>query len=220
MTQERLHFADEALEHRHRSDDPLLDLAITILLSIAAVLIAIAVYHNEGADHEASVEFTEAIKSATEATDHLVSSTRGATLDHALFVAYVQDLHAGDHSLADYLQANVMSPELRNAVAWWRARASEEPSPFAEDSRPYGKLTWVREAKNSAASLDRADEAVAAGKGQQRRAADYTRSEVFLTIALVLSGLAGVIRPFWIRVSILGIGVMALFGGGALLIAI
>ena len=63
----------------------------------------------------------------------------------------------------------------------------------------------------------RADEGVTAGKRQQDRAAAYTRSEVFFTIALVLFGVSGVTRHFRIRVSTMGIGGFALMLGSLLL---
>jgi hypothetical protein len=222
--QEKFPIADELPERFNPSADPrgvrldpYLELAIAVLLGIAAIMIAIAVYHNERADHEAAVEFTGSIRNATAATGHLAESAQAHAEYRALFVAYAQDLHIGDQTLADYLKDNIMSPRLSSAVGWWRTRADAQPSPFVHED-PFYRKTWAQQqSKKAIKETELADEGVVAGKRQQDRAAHYTRSEVFFTIALVLFGISGVTRHFRIRVSSLGMGAVALLLGSVLL---
>ena len=147
MTHKSLPIADEVHEHynptvdpRWARFDPYLELAIAVLLGLAAIMIAVAVYHNEAADHDATVEFTGAIRAATSASGDLAESSQAHGEERALFVAYAQDLHAGDHTLADYLAAKVMSAELSKAVGWWRTRSANQDSPFVDKDPAYSQL--------------------------------------------------------------------------------
>jgi hypothetical protein len=218
MTTNGLEAANDARSERRAY---LLDIAIAVLLGIAAVGTAWAAYQASlwGSDeaeafNKATVRTTEAALLTDQASQAWIEGTQIDQQDQGLFLEYAKAAYIGDTELALYLRESLMSPDLVAAIEWWEGTPEGGPlTPFVEENP-----NWVNTAYDNAAELDAEaqgllDEAAAANEEANDAGDigdDYNFVIVVFASALFMLGIAGVFRQFPVKVGMGSIGAVLL----------
>jgi hypothetical protein len=183
-----------------------LELIITVLLGLTAVVGAFAALKNEQRNHDATFQFSEGIKNFDDAGQFYATGNATFTHDQSLFLEYAKAIQANDKQLADYIFNNLMGPTLQAGVKWWQGanakQKNPEQTPFTPKNPDYG-IPQLTEAQNST-NASRSNFADA--RTEQDKADHFTLVEVILATALFLYGIAGVTRNMTLKVGTLASG--------------
>jgi hypothetical protein len=185
-----------------------LELIITVLLGLTAVVGAFAALKNEQRNHDATFEFSEGIKNFDDAGQFYATGNATFTHDQTLFLEYAKAIEGNDKQLAEYIFTNLMGETLQAGVKWWQGPNTKaktpEQTPFTSKNPDYG-IPQLTEAQNSTnASRSNFSEA----RKEQDKADHFTLVEVILATALFLFGIAGVTRNMTLKVGTLGSGTL------------
>lgn len=183
--------------------DQRLELAIAVLLGIAAVLTAIAAYRADSRGGDATVEYNLGIRSADAASQAFTEGTQQLVQDQALFLEYAKAANSGEEDLALYLRDSLFSAELEAGVAWWEEQPDDGPeSPFVEDNPDYVIAGYEvgseleAETEQHFADAARLDE----------EGGEYTLMTVILAVALFLLGITAAIGAFPVKLGMVAVG--------------
>jgi hypothetical protein len=196
-----------------------LELIITVLLGLTAIVGAFAALKNEQRNHDATFEFSEGIKNFDDAGQFYATGNATFTHDQTLFLEYAKAIQANDKQLATYIFNNLMGEPLQAGVKWWEGPNAKakvpEQTPFTSKNPDYA-IPQLTEAQNSTnASRTNFSEA----REQQDKADHFTLVEVILATALFLFGIAGVTRNMTLRVGTLGFGTLIFVASLVLLVS-
>lgn len=189
-------------------DQNRLNIAVAVLLGIAATLTAFAAYSASIQDGKALDAYTTSNAQLSDANFFYSDGNSTSASDNSLVVAYAQANFAGDTDQADYLQT-LMRPELSDAVDWWNATDSAV-TPFDDDpDNPYYIASYDDADAAQAAADSAYDDAVAAGnKGD-----DYQLAAVLFALTLFFGGISTLFRRRFLPWVLVGIGSVAAAGG-------
>ena len=196
-----------------RPDDSRQTFVAAVLLGLAATLTALSSFMAALSDGEALQAFTTSNAARTEANRYNDLGSQIRTADQQLFIEFVTATQVGQEDLAAYLQTEVMRPGLAEALTWW-ADAPNALTPFVDDpENPYVVPEFDRAEEQESLATDQFEE----GADADERGDTFDLSTVLLALTLFFGGIATLFRRRSARIAMLGLGVVTLAGGGAVL---
>ena len=192
-----------------------LEIFLAIGLGLAAVVTATASFQSALVEDEMIAGFNRGIKAVDEAGQAYAEAQQIRSRDEALYIEYSNANFAEEYTLSTYILTSLMSPNLEEAVVWWRDVSKEAVSPFDEGS-PY-----------HLPSLDRWERLKAEGQRQFDAAneADITTDRydfitVLAAVVLFFFGLASVVRHRSVRLTFSAMGSVILVVSIVLLVIV
>lgn len=200
---------DAAKEERRQRLLDRTELAIAILLGIAAILTAWSAFQSAELGGTVTTAYSQGIRLSDEASQAYNESTASDIADEALFLEFAKATNENDEATAAYIHDSLMSEDLAAAVDWW----AEQPesagfdTPFVEENP-----AWSTEAIDAAADLDtQAQRQFELAKRSDETGGSFDVLSIIIAIALFLFGVASLVRQERIKI---GLGVV----GGAILL--
>jgi hypothetical protein len=205
-----------------------MDIAIAVVLGIAAVGTAWAAYQSSlwGGKQaqgysDAAVRTAEAAVLTDEASQAWTEGNQVYIQDQQLFLEYVKAIHTDNIDLALYLREGLMTLELVAAFEWWEDQPDDGPlSPFDEANPDWTNEAWDRAAALDEEAAELLAEAASANETAVRAnetSDDYSFVTVILASALFLAGIGGVFRELTIKIAMGSLGGVFLLVGLVLL---
>ena len=196
MTETRVDTGDDPRAQR-------LELAIAVLLGIAAVITAFAAFQADSRGGDATVEYNLGIRSADAASQAYTEGTQQLVQDQALFLEYAKAANSDDTDLALYLRESLFSEELEAGVVWWEEQPGDEAtSPFVEENPDYTIVGYETGDQLEAETEQHFTDAARLDE----EAGEYTLITVILAVALFLLGITAAIKVFAIKVGMVAVG--------------
>lgn len=192
------------------------EFAVTVLLSVTAILTAWTAFQSSKWGGAMSIAFSQASSARIEASTQTGRADARTTLNVDLFSSWIEATAREDRRVADFYRER-FPPELARAFEAWIATEpltspDAPPSPFAMDEyRPPG------EAEAAAASA-RADGKFQEALDNNRQGDRYTLLTVLFASVLFFAAMSGRFASQAARWGMLGLG-SALFVVGAVLLA-
>lgn len=190
----------------------ILDIAIAILLGIAACATAWAAYQSSlfGGDeleafNAATVKTSEAALASDQASQAWTEGDQTYVQDQALFFEYVKAAQSENLDLALYLRESLMSPDLVAALEWWETTGDDVTTPFVDENPNYANAAWDNAAALDADAQALLDEAAAANAEANEKGDTgdkYDFATVLLAASLFMLGIAGVFRELYVKAGI------------------
>lgn len=180
------------------------DLAVTIMLSITAILTAWAAFQSSKWSGAMSIAFSEASSARIEASTQSDVAGSRTIVDVNLFTSWMEARARGDIRVADFYEAR-FPPELATAFAAWVAtRPLEDPeaptSPFAmQEYVPPGR-------REAAAASARADARFQEALDNNQRGDDYALLTVLLASVLFFAAMSSRLKRPVTQWGLLGVG--------------
>ena len=180
------------------------EIAIAILLGVAAMLTAWAAFQNSQLGSTVTAAYSAGIKYADAASQKHNDATAIEVADETVFLEYAKAQQAGDTELATYIHKDLMSPELAAAIDWWVAQpeTARAATPFTHDN-PNWDDTAFQEAKALGAQAEAQD---AAAKRADDLGGRFEILSIFIAIALFLFGVASLVRQERIKIGLAVVG--------------
>lgn len=192
-----------------------LEIVLAIGLGIAAIVTATASFQSALVEDEMIGGFNRGIKAVDEAGQALSEAQQQLAHDQTLYIEYSQANFAGEATLSTYILTSLMSPNLREAVEWWRDESEDALTPFDEGS-PYQVPALERSQSLKADARDHFEAATEADETTDR----YDFITVLAAIVLFFLGLASVVRHRSIRLTFTAMGAVVLSASVALLVIV
>lgn len=195
----------------------LLEVAATILLSLATVASAWSVYQATRWSGLQAITFGEAGALRTEATRMTSIAARKITVDAGLFVNYAVAINERNEKLAAFLRER-FPPRLAAAVdAWLKTRPLADPaaprSPFEMKEYSLPELDEVNRLN------DKADRKVAEAKQANQTGDNYILLTVMFSSVLFFGGICVKFRSFKLELAMLIIGAIIFVNAFVLLLS-
>lgn len=204
---------DESGGHQH---DPI-ELIATILLGLAAVLIAWSTYQSALWGGRQDEAYTESVREANSAVDQLQAADTTLALDQSLFIEVLSsDVcdpgEAGDAEACEQVVVN-MSAGGEAAFDTWLS-TDRSASPFESDSYVAALYGGGEEAKaTSQRFFDEASEANENGD-------DFELVVTLLTVVMFFAGISVVIKDSSIRWTLIGAAGVTLIGSSVFMLTL
>lgn len=193
-----------------------LEVTIAALLGIAAVATAFAAYKAELANGDSIKAFNEGIRTTDAASQQYVEGNQTYAQDAQIFLEYAKAAQEDNTDLVEYLQNDLMSPQLKEAVEWLGSEESGDAVTFDAEGSPY-----AIEAYATAEELDAETDALFdKAKDEDETGDRYTLVTVILAIALFLFGVGGVATRMPIKLGTVAAGAVILVVSLVLLITV
>ncbi len=198
------------LEHHHGWIKSRLDLAVAVLLGLSVMSIAWGAYKAEVKGKDADHYFNRSDETIGTAHKIELQGDQEVATNEQLFLELSRDQVEGKVRAVAFIRRHFLTPDFLAAVRWWEQQPLESrpPSPFVNANPNYVNVFYDRGGKLellASRSLDRAHKA-------EERAIDYTIVSVILTVALFLFGISTQIGTNWVKLGLLGVGAIVLFG--------
>lgn len=190
------------------------EIAVAILLGIAALLTAVSAYV---ADHDdgQQLNFLQASgRTSLAANDAYAAGDQQKSLDQTIFVEYAAAANDNDLPLAAYL-GNELSPTLAPAIAEWSKESSKQETPFSGEEPIYTPPQYAEGEKLD----EKATQQFAKADFYDQRGDEYVLATVIFAGALGLLGIASVVRRWGIKLGFAGVGTAVLLGGIAVMVS-
>ena len=185
-----------------------LELAAAILLGLAAFVAAFTAYQSGKAGGDQTDAQAAASAALVDANFFYNQGNQQLAADNQLFLTMVEAEQRGDEVTASFIEDDVMSDNLREAVAFWRS--SDAATPFDEtEGNPYVVEAFVEADRLQTAS----DEALADAADAGDKGDAYDLAGVLLAVALFIGGIGTLFRKPILSWWLLGIGSLALVAG-------
>lgn len=197
------------------SDQPGTDrrqLVAAIILGLGAVLTSLASYSASITGGEAENLRTDAGRTLADSNFFYSQANQVVSGDQALFVAYATAAQERNKQLAAYLTTLMRQP-LQDAVGWW-IRTDEANTPFDTiDGNPYA----VAEMSEARALEEKAERQVDESQAKDDKEQQFDLATVLLALTLFFAGIATLFKRRLVARSLLGVSVLTMLGGGAIL---
>lgn len=193
-----------------------LPIIAAILLGIAATLTAVSAYQAALEDGDSIKGYAESTRLLNDANFFFIQGNQTTAEDQALFVEYALSTETDPSGeIAAYLET-LMSPELLEAVEWWKA-TDDALTPFDElEGNPY----TVADYEEGQALEDQASQAFEAGAAADDKGDEFELATVLLALTLFFAGIATLFRRRVVSIALLVVGATSLvLGAGQLLTA-
>lgn len=197
--------ADE--ERRQRTIDRT-EIAIAILLGIAAILTAWATFQSSQLGAAVTAAYSEGIRLSDTASQAFNDASATDIADEALFLEFAKAANAGDEGTADYIYSSLMSEDLAAAVDWW----SDQPdsagydTPFVEDNPNWSTVAYDDAAAIDADAQAKFEEATA----KDALGTDFDVLSIIIAISLFLFGVGSLVRQERIKIGLGAVGAVIL----------
>ena len=182
-----------------------LEIILAVGLGIAAIVTATASFQSALVEDEMVGGFNRGIKAVDEAGQAHSEAQQILAQDQALYIEYSKANFEGQATLSTYILTSLMSPNLREAVIWWRDVSEDAFTPFDEGS-PYRVPALDRWNELKAEARDHFDAANEADETTDR----YDFITVLAAVVLFFLGLASVVRHRSIRLTFAAMGSVVL----------
>jgi hypothetical protein len=187
-------------------------LIAALVLGAAAILTAFAAYNAALLDGEALQGYTQSTRILSDANAFYAQGNQTSAIDQQIFVEYATAQQTGNAELAEYL-TTLMRPELVEAVEWWES-TEEAVTPFDDDEgNPY-TLSDFDEAQ---ALEEEAETQFEEGSSADEKGDKFELATVAFALTLFFGGVATLFRRRTATVGLLGVGLVTLLGGLAVL---
>jgi hypothetical protein len=199
--------ADAASASDQRRFDRI-EIALAILLGIAAVLTAWATFQSSQLAGSVAAQYSEGIRAADAASQDYNDATAVEVADEGVFLEYTKALHSGEKELATYIHSSLMTPELAAAVDWWEAQphSGGVATPFTSDN-PH----WSNPKFADARRLDaEADASFAEADRIDALGTTFDILSIIIAIGLFLFGVASLVRQERIKIGLGAVGAVIL----------
>jgi hypothetical protein len=198
------------LEHHQGWIKSRLDLAVAVLLGLSVMAIAWGAYKAEVRSKDADHYFNRSDETLGTAHKIELQGDQEVATNEQLFLEFSRDKVEGRVKAVAFLRRHLLARDFLSAVRWWEAQPLESrpPSPFVDANPNYVNAYYGRAGKLELLAsryLDRAHKA-------EERAIDYTIVSVILTVALFLFGISTQIGTNWVKLGLLAVGAIVLFG--------
>ena len=110
-----------------------LEIAIAILLGLAAVLTAVVGFQGSLRDGDSIKSFNEGIRASNDANGFYNDASQTFGRDQQTFLEYAKAVQSGDDDLTTYLHDGIMDDNLRAAVDDWAKPENDIASPLDSD---------------------------------------------------------------------------------------
>ncbi|MFM9124011.1 MAG: hypothetical protein ACKOSO_02330 [Actinomycetota bacterium] len=197
--------ADE--ERRQRTIDRT-EIAIAVLLGIAAILTAWSTFQSSQLGAAVTAAYSEGIRLSDTASQAFNDASATDIADEALFLEFAKAANAGDEDTADYIYSSLMSEDLAAAVDWW----SDQPdsagydTPFVEDNPNWSTVAYDDAAAIDADAQAKFEEATA----KDALGTDFDVLSIIIAISLFLFGVGSLVRQERIKIGLGVIGAVIL----------
>lgn len=183
------------------------EVAVATLLGLTAIAAAWSAYKATLVRDDASSTSTQAIRTLNLGAGYGLHADQLLTRNEALFLEFQRALRAGHSQEAAQIERDLMRPELRRAVEWWRKQPpGKYPNPF-QDEDPYYSAPFL-DASRQARTLS--TQLFAEADRITTEANRYELMTVILALGLFLLGIAAVVKILGIRLGLLGAGALIL----------
>lgn len=187
-----------------------LDLLVAFLLGLSVMSIAWGAYKAEVKGKDADHYFNRSDETLGTAHKLELQGDQEVATYEQLFLELERDRAEGRVKAVAYLRRRLITPDLMGAVTWWEQQpaSTRPPSPFVNANPNYHNVYYDRGADleaRAATYLNKAHKA-------EERAIDYTIVSVILTVGLFLFGISTQIGTNWVKLGLLAVGVIVLFG--------
>jgi hypothetical protein len=183
------------------------EVAVAALLSLTACAAAWSAYKATLVRDDADSTSTQAIRVLNLASGYGLHADQLLTRNQTLFLEYQRALRAGHAGEAARIKRNLMRPELRRQVDWWRAQPpGKYPNPF-QDENPYYKapfLVAARQARELSTRLFGESDRITTEANR------YELMSVILALGLFLLGIGAVLKALGFRLAIAAMGTVIL----------
>lgn len=193
---------------KDREAGPRFELAVAILLGVAALTTAFAAYKSSIDGGSSAAAYNEGIALNSLASQSNLEGNQEYTQDQAIFLEYIKAVQTDDEELAEYILTQLMSENLRAGVQWWSDQGDQYPTPFTEDNPDYKIQGWIEGAEYDELALQRFND----GERLSTRGDRYTLVTVILAAALFLLGVAAVVRVWAVKLGFVLVGAVFLLG--------
>jgi hypothetical protein len=222
--------AAQADSVRARADEKrkrTVELVGAIIIGIAAVLTAIAVYQGSSVDGTVQEMHTEAVGLMLLANDAYNDATAEEAKERDWIFSYVTE-SMNDQPAADIILAAMPVEVAVLAGEWFEANEAEFANPesdsigdpFSSEYDAYGDLPSAQKLQDGNAFLEGAQCALFAAQVADLRGDNYGLATVFLAVALVVGGIAALLRRKSAQIIVLTTAVLSLvLGAGVLVLA-
>jgi hypothetical protein len=213
---------------RERTDDTrkrTVELVGAIIIGIAAVLTAIAVYQGSGVDGTVQEMQTEAVGLTLYANDAYNDATAEEATERDWIFGYLTEM-MNDQPAADILLA-AMPVEVADLAAEWledneaelaNAESDSIGDPFSSEYDAYSGLPSAQLLARGDAFAASAQCALFSAEVAGGRGDNYGLATVFLAVALVVGGIAALLRRKSAQIILLTTAVLGLVLGAGLLV--
>ncbi|MFM7246249.1 MAG: hypothetical protein ACKO2Y_02100 [Actinomycetota bacterium] len=197
--------ADE--ERRQRTIDRT-EIAIAVLLGIAAILTAWSTFQSSQLGAAVTAAYSEGIRLSDTASQAFNDASATDIADEALFLEFAKAANAGDEDTADYIYSSLMSEDLAAAVDWW----SDQPdsagydTPFVEDNPNWSTVAYDDAAAIDADAQAKFEEATA----KDALGTDFDVLSIIIAISLFLFGVGSLVRQERIKIGLGAVGAVIL----------
>ncbi|MFM8611726.1 MAG: hypothetical protein ACKOD0_03340 [Actinomycetota bacterium] len=197
--------ADE--ERRQRTIDRT-EVAIAVLLGIAAILTAWSTFQSSQLGAAVTAAYSEGIRLSDTASQAFNDASATDIADEALFLEFAKAANAGDEDTADYIYSSLMSEDLAAAVDWW----SDQPdsagydTPFVEDNPNWSTVAYDDAAAIDADAQAKFEEATA----KDALGTDFDVLSIIIAISLFLFGVGSLVRQERIKIGLGAVGAVIL----------
>ena len=192
-----------------------LEIFLAIGLGLAAVVTATASFQSALVEDEMIAGFNRGVKAVDEAGQAFSEAQQIQSLDQALFIEYNKANFEEQYTLSTYILTSLMSPNLREAVEWWRDVSKDARTPFDEGS-PYQLPALDRWETLKQEANEQFEAATEADETTDR----YDFITVLAAVVLFFFGLASVVRSPGIRQTFSAMGAVVLVASIVLLVLV
>lgn len=187
-----------------------LTITTAIVLGCAAILSGVTAWKSTVMAGHAVEHFTLSTQAVNDANTLAQVAERAMTSERQLFIDHSAAVAAGQDELADSI-LGMMSPNTRDAIAWWgeQPEADRPLSPFVS-ANPGWEAPGV--VLRATASMERADTYLHKAEKELDQAHSLEFIAALLTVSLLAGGLTGTFESTRARMGLLGVSVTVLLG--------
>ena len=191
--------------------DRLLDLASTVILSIAVVLTAFSAWESTLWNGEQAEAYARASSARTESNAALIEASNQKTYDSTTFANGIVELFRGDQAASDFFRQKLFREEFRPALEAWLA-LDPKNNPDAPES-PF-VLPEYKNAKEeeSKALTEQAEVELRYGDQANNYGDNYVLATVFFAAVIFFTGIVTKFKSESIRFASLAMASIALLG--------
>jgi hypothetical protein len=189
--------SDEAKKERF-------DIAVAVLLGVAATLTAFAGYRSAIFGGDAVKDYSKAIRTVNESSQAYTEGNQEYALDQALFIEYIKAAQADNHELIAYLRESLMSERLQKAIKWWEQQPDETgpDTPFVDENPEYNVEQWAAGEE----LLNETDRLFTSGERNDDRGDNFDLVVAILATSLFMYGIGAVTKKFKVQLVTVAAG--------------
>jgi len=189
----------------------LLDLASTIILSVAVVLTAFSAWQSTLWNGEQAQAYARASSARTQSNAALITATNQKNYDATSFANGIVEFFRGDQAAVEFFRQRLFRDEFKPAVEAWLALDPENNPDAPETPFEMPEYRNAKEEESKALSAQ-AEEELAYGDEANQHGDNYVLVTVFFAAVLFFTGIVTKFKSDSIRFASLAMASVALIG--------